>query len=307
MKNAAVVRIIAAAVTAAYNIDDAKSLRTIAAPRQKLMNARATLVATTTFAVVELGLLEEESVDIEDWEHPTDHCKLKSMTDTTAADLARSLVLTLRAHSHAAYWVGGCVRDLLLKIVPKDYDIATSATPAEVLALLPDAQQVGAHFGVVLVAEAGVDVEVAPFRSDDSYLDGRHPGEVRFETDPRQDVLRRDFTINALLMDPESGEVLDWVGGKADLRDGVIRAIGEPARRFEEDHLRMLRAVRFAARFGYTIEPATFAAIREQSAKIQRISAERIRDEFTRILTVAGERRGFHLLDGHGCSNSVPN
>jgi tRNA nucleotidyltransferase/poly(A) polymerase len=269
------------------------------------MKARATLVATTTFAVEELGLLEEESVDIEDWEHPPDHCKLKSMTDTTAAGLARRLVLTLRAHSQEAYWVGGCVRDLMLELAPKDYDVTTSATPAEVLALFPDAQQVGAHFGVVLIAEGGAHVEVATFRSDHSYIDGRHPGEVRFETDPRQDVLRRDFTINALLMDPESGEVLDWVGGKADLRDGVIRAIGDPARRFEEDHLRMLRAVRFAARFSYAIEPATFAAIREQSAKIQRISAERIRDELTRILTEGGARRGFELLDETGLLKEI--
>jgi poly(A) polymerase len=159
---------------------------------------------------------------------------------------------------------------------------------------------VGAKFGVVLVNRGGATVEVVTFRSEQAYQDGRHPGEVRFETDPRRDSLRRDFTINALMLDPFTGEVIDHVDGRADLEAGVIRAIGDPAARFEEDHLRMLRAVRFAARFGFAIEPATMAAVRRCHADIRRISAERVRDELTRILTEGGARRGFELLDETG-------
>jgi len=159
---------------------------------------------------------------------------------------------------------------------------------------------VGAHFGVALVREGDAEVEVATFRSDHSYLDGRHPGEVRFETDPRQDVLRRDFTINALLMDPQSGEVLDFVAGRADLEAGLIRAIGDPEARFAEDHLRMLRAIRFAARFRFHIDPATFTAIRRLCLRIRDISAERIRDELVMILTEGGAVRGLDLLDESG-------
>jgi poly(A) polymerase len=159
---------------------------------------------------------------------------------------------------------------------------------------------VGAHFGVVIVRSDSTEVEVATFRSDHSYLDGRRPTAVEFETDPRQDVLRRDFTINGLLLDPETVQVLDFVGGREDLRAGIVRAIGDPAVRFGEDHLRMLRAIRFAARLGFEIEPATFAAIQKLRAKIGAISAERIRDELVRILTEGGARRGFELLDASG-------
>ncbi|MBM3748109.1 MAG: CCA tRNA nucleotidyltransferase [Acidobacteria bacterium] len=201
---------------------------------------------------------------------------------------------------HAAYLVGGCVRDLLLGREPADYDLATDAPPERVLALFPGAHLVGAHFGVALVREGDAEVEVATFRSDHSYLDGRHPGEVRFETDPRQDVLRRDFTINALLMDPQSGEVLDFVAGRADLEAGLIRAIGDPEARFAEDHLRMLRAIRFAARFRFHIDPATFTAIRRLCLRIRDISAERIRDELVMILTEGGAVRGLDLLDESG-------
>ncbi len=214
--------------------------------------------------------------------------------------LARSIVATLRRQGFQGWFVGGCVRDALLGRQPKDFDVSTDARPDQVLALWPKAHQVGAKFGVILIAEEGAAVEVVTFRSDDAYHDGRHPDSVRFETDPRQDVLRRDFTINALMSDPFTGEVIDHVGGRDDLARGIIRAIGDPEERFEEDHLRMLRAVRFAARFGFAIEPATMAAIRTLHADIRRISAERIRDELTRILTEGGARRGFELLDQSG-------
>ncbi len=218
----------------------------------------------------------------------------------TSELLARSIVARLRASGHAAYFVGGCVRDLLLGRAPKDFDVATSAQPDQLLALFPRADRVGVHFGVVLVHEAGAQVEVATFRADLEYRDGRHPEGVRFETDPRADVLRRDFTINALLLDPETGAILDFAGGRADLEAGLIRAIGEPLKRFGEDHLRLLRAVRFAARLGFTIEPATFDAIRALAAAIHSVSAERVRDELARILTEGGAKRGFELLDATG-------
>jgi len=192
------------------------------------------------------------------------------------------------------------VRDLLLGREPKDYDVATDARPEQVVTLFPDAQLVGAHFGVVLVHDKDAEVEVATFRSDHAYRDGRRPSGVDFETDPRQDVLRRDFTINALLMDPETGQVLDFVGGRADLDAGLIRAIGDAEARFREDHLRMLRAIRFAARLGFRIEPATMAAILRLRELIRVVSAERIRDELARMLAEGGARRAFELLDESG-------
>jgi len=173
-------------------------------------------------------------------------------------ELARQIVTRLKASGHQAYFVGGCVRDLLLGGEPKDYDVATDAQPSEISALFPKSDLVGAHFGVVLVHDSGAQVEVATFRSDHAYVDGRHPEAVDFETDPRQDVLRRDFTINALLLDPDRDEVLDFVGGRDDLHNKIVRAIGDPETRFREDHLRLLRAVRFAARLNYQIDPATF-------------------------------------------------
>ena len=218
----------------------------------------------------------------------------------TNDSLAGSIVSKLRTAGHSAWLVGGCVRDLLLGRVPKDFDVATAATPGELLKLFPGAGQVGAHFGVVLVHEGGAHVEVATFRSDLDYADGRRPTAVHFETEPEQDVLRRDFTINALLLDPETNEVLDYVGGRADLAAGVIRAIGDPFRRFQEDHLRLLRAIRFAARLNFAIEPATFAAIQALAPAIRMISIERVRDEISRILTEGGARRGFELLDASG-------
>ncbi len=181
----------------------------------------------------------------------------------------------------------------------------------ELLRPFPAADQVGAHFGVVLVHDDGAQVEVATFRSDLEYQDGRHPVGVRFETDPRQDALRRDFTINGLFLDPVSGQdllsgkLLDWVGGRADLDARLIRAIGDPVRRFREDHLRLLRAVRFAARLGFEIEPETMAAIRGEARSIHSVSAERVRDEIARILTEGGARRGFGLLDATGLLHEV--
>lgn len=220
-------------------------------------------------------------------------------------DLAISITRRLREAGHVAYLTGGCVRDLLLGRAPKDFDVATSAQPDELLRLFPGADQVGAHFGVVLVHKENAQVEVATFRSDLEYRDGRHPEGVHFETDPRQDVLRRDFTINALLLDPVSGEVLDFVRGRQDLDSKRIRAIGDPERRFREDHLRLLRAVRFAARLGFEIEAETFAAIQRLAPLIRSVSAERVRDEIARILTEGGARRGFELLDAAGLLREV--
>jgi putative nucleotidyltransferase with HDIG domain len=211
----------------------------------------------------------------------------------------------LRSAGYSAYLVGGCVRDLLLGREPKDYDVATAARPDDLLRLFPRADRVGAHFGVVLVREGKTQVEVATFRSDMEYLDGRRPVGVQFETDPREDARRRDFTINALLLDPVSGEVLDFVGGRADLEARLIRAIGDPPTRFREDHLRLLRAVRFAARLGFEIEPATFEAIRHGAPMIRDVSAERVRDEISRILTEGSPRRGLELLDATGLLHEI--
>jgi tRNA nucleotidyltransferase/poly(A) polymerase len=220
--------------------------------------------------------------------------------DTSGARLAQSIVAQLHAHGAKAYLVGGCVRDRLLGREPKDYDVATDAPPGEILRLFPDAWQVGAHFGVMLVRREGAEVEVATFRSEHSYEDGRHPSHVSFETDPRQDALRRDFTINALLQDPLTGEVLDFVGGRADLDARLVRAIGEPGARFREDHLRLLRAIRFAAGLGFQIEGGTLAAIVSLARLIQNVSVERVRDEITRMLTQGSARRAFELLDQLG-------
>lgn len=218
----------------------------------------------------------------------------------TAAELARQVVEKLRRAGHSAWLVGGCVRDRLLGREAEDYDVATGARPERILELFPRSGVVGAHFGVVLVRADGCEVEVATFRSDRAYSDGRHPDAVEFETDPRMDALRRDFTVNALFQDPETGEVLDFVGGLADLERRVIRAIGDPEARFTEDRLRLLRAVRFAARLGFEIEPRTMEAIKRAHALITTVSAERIRDELVRILTEGGARRGFELLDETG-------
>src|SRR5215472_11021359 len=215
----------------------------------------------------------------------------------TARELANSICEMLQRNKHQALLVGGCVRDLLLGREPADYDVATDATPVEVTGLFPESVAVGAQFGVILIPRDGLKVEVATFRSDVGYSDGRHPDCVVYSKTPQEDVQRRDFTINGLLMRHDSGEVLDFVGGREDLRAGVIRAIGDPERRFAEDKLRMMRAVRFAARFGFEIEAATFRAIRRQVKDIQQVSMERLRDELTKMLIEGAARRAFELLD----------
>lgn len=223
----------------------------------------------------------------------------------SAEGAARHVVETLRARGHQAFYAGGCVRDHLLGRMPKDFDVATSATPDLVLEMFPRTFAVGAHFGVVLVAKPGLDgkeiqTEVATFRHDGAYSDGRRPDAVQYTVDPREDVARRDFTINGMLCDPLTEEVLDFVGGQADLQSGLVRAIGEPARRFAEDKLRMLRAVRFAARFGFALEAETEHAIAAQAPTVHQVSPERVRDELTRMLTEGHARQAFELLDRTG-------
>jgi poly(A) polymerase len=256
---------------------------------------------------------------------------------TRPFEAALAIVAELRAAGYEAYLAGGCVRDLLLGREPHDYDVATSATPDVVLEMFPRTFAVGAHFGVVLVSTCGgadsacvageelappqVVTEVATFRSDGVYSDGRHPDAVRYTLSAEEDVRRRDFTINGLLLDvgrlfpqglksiSSSGldvraeartlqnAVIDYVGGRADLEAGVVRAIGRADFRFEEDHLRMLRGVRFAARFGFELEPQTAAAMRRLASKIAAVSRERVRDELTKMLTEGAARRAFELLD----------
>jgi poly(A) polymerase len=246
-----------------------------------------------------------------------------AMGTTPQFEAALQVVETLRAHKFEAYLAGGCVRDLLLGREPADYDVATNATPDVVLGMFPRTFAVGAHFGVVLVApqveDAGFTTEVATFRSDLAYSDGRHPDAVRYTTSAQEDVQRRDFTINGLLLDPlhplRGGglldecigdpriirdAVLDYVGGLVDLDAGVVRAIGRAELRFAEDHLRMLRAVRFAARFGFELEPETQRAIRSLAPRIHAVSRERVRDEITKMLTEGHARRAFELLDETG-------
>ena len=241
----------------------------------------------------------------------------------TARHHAAEIVRTLREGGHQAYFAGGCVRDLLLARDPADYDVATDATPQQVMRIFPRTLAVGEQFGVVLVpnsasehALSGEDarrstssryaaVEVATFRSDGGYSDGRHPDEVRFTKDPREDVRRRDFTINGMMLDPATNEVLDFVGGRDDLKAGIIRAIGDPELRFSEDKLRMLRAVRFAARFDYQIDPATLTAIQKLAPGIGQVSCERIREELTKMLTEGRARAAFELLDATGLLQEV--
>ena len=206
---------------------------------------------------------------------------------------AAQILKTLHAAGYTAFLTGGCVRDMLLARQPKDWDVATNARPDELTKLFVGAELIGAHFGVILWH----GVEIATFRSDGPYPDGRHPQTVTFETDPAKDAARRDFTINALFYDTQNQTVIDHVNGQADLNNKLIRAVGNPETRFAEDHLRLLRAVRFAARFEFEIEPQTRAAICNQSQLINNVAAERTRDELTKILTEPHPRRGFELLD----------
>ena len=213
---------------------------------------------------------------------------------------AGEIVRRLRSEEFEAYLVGGCVRDLVLGREPKDYDVTTDAIPEQVLRLFPDGLTVGAKFGVIIVPGEAGNIEVATFRSDGRYADGRHPNEVRYAKTPQEDVRRRDFTVNGLLYDPLSDQVLDYVGGQADIRGHRVRTIGDPYERFSEDRLRMLRAVRFAARFAFTLDPAALDAIQRLAPQIRDVSAERVRDEILKILTEGAARRGFELLDRSG-------
>jgi len=208
---------------------------------------------------------------------------------------ALTLARRLQEAGFTAYFAGGCVRDELLGLTPKDYDIATNATPAQVEKMFPGAHLVGAHFGVVVVRDGPDNFEIATFRTDGSYGDGRRPDKVQFST-PEQDAQRRDFTVNGMFLDPVSGAVIDYVGGQEDLRAGKLRAIGEAAARFREDHLRLLRAVRFATVLGYEIEPATWRAVVDHAESITRISTERVRDELMKILLHPRRLAGFDLL-----------
>ncbi len=214
-------------------------------------------------------------------------------------DAAIAVVRELRGHGHEAYLVGGCVRDMVMGIEPADYDVATSALPEQIMKVFPRTEGIGAQFGVVLVIYQGHPFEVATFRSDEAYIDGRRPSRVFF-TDAKQDVLRRDFTINGLLYDPIEKRVIDYVHGQEDIQAKLVRAIGDPRARFEEDKLRVLRAVRFGAKLGYTIEPATWEAVRAMASSIHQVSSERIRKELLRILTEGQAARGFHMLESSG-------
>lgn len=226
---------------------------------------------------------------------------------TSAERAARSIAARLHDEGYTAYLAGGCVRDRLLGREPKDFDVATDAVAATVQSLFKRTVPVGAQFGVMLVLEDEHAIEVATFRADATYDDGRHPSSVRFSS-PQEDAQRRDFTINGMFLDPRTDEVIDYVGGQADLNAKILRAIGDPDARIYEDRLRMLRAVRFAARLGFEIEPNTFAAIHKSAASIIDISWERIGDEIVRMLTDStngSARRAFELLDQSGLLAAV--
>ncbi len=221
---------------------------------------------------------------------------------------ARGLVRRLREAGFEGFYAGGCVRDMLLGQVPKDYDVATNATPDDVQRIFPRHVAVGAHFGVVIVMEGGHSIEVASFRSDGAYTDGRRPASVRY-TDAKEDAARRDFTVNGMFFDPlandGAGEVIDYVGGRADLAARILRAIGDPAARLAEDRLRLLRAVRFAAWLDFEIEPKTWAAVQAGAPEIHAISPERIRDELVKIFTAPTRVKGWDLLDASGLMKAV--
>jgi len=214
-------------------------------------------------------------------------------------DKAIGIVKRLRDEGYESYLAGGCVRDMLLGKTPQDYDISTNAKPDEIARIFPKTIPVGAQFGVLLVMIESEAFEVASFRHDGPYLDGRRPTHVRYGS-LQEDILRRDFTINGMVYDPITGQIIDLVGGREDLERKLVRAIGNPRSRFEEDRLRMVRAVRFAASLDFTIESETFDAIRELASTVKQISWERIGEEITRILTEGGAKRGFELLDWTG-------
>jgi poly(A) polymerase len=231
------------------------------------------------------------------------------MPETNAApdqmeQVARAIVRRLRDDNHTAYFAGGCVRDLVRGQRPKDFDVATDARPEQVQAIFPRTYAVGAHFGVIVVLEQGFQFEVATFRSDGLYIDGRRPVDVHFSS-AEEDARRRDFTINGMFYDPVAEKVIDFVNGRADLDAKIIRAIGEPEQRFAEDRLRMLRAIRFATVLGFEIAPDTWQAVMQRAASITEISAERIRDELVKILVSPNRLHGFDLLDRSGLLKSI--
>jgi poly(A) polymerase len=217
---------------------------------------------------------------------------------------ARRIVNRLRLHGHEAFFAGGWVRDFVLRRKPKDIDIATSALPDEVKGLFPNCRSIGAQFGVIQVLMYGHAYEVATFRSDHAYIDGRHPSSVTF-SGPEQDACRRDFTINGLFYDPVGNRLIDYVRGKADIQNRLIRTIGNPYERFAEDKLRLLRALRFSCDLGFTIIPETWNAIRELAPEILRISWERIRDELIKIFTGPTPDVGFNLLHASGLMQHI--
>src|SRR5881296_2294061 len=226
------------------------------------------------------------------------------MEASSMKEAARKIVERLRGEGHIAYFAGGCVRDIVRRVTPKDYDVATSATPETVQKLFPRTHAVGAHFGVIIVLENGFQFEVATFRSDDAYIDGRHPTAVHFSS-PEEDARRRDFTINGMFYDPVAEEVIDLVGGRADIAAKLVRAIGDPAQRFAEDRLRMLRAVRFATVLDYEIDKQTWDALVANASSINQISAERIRDELVRIFLSPNRVRGWDLVDSSGLMRAI--
>src|SRR5262245_22294735 len=217
---------------------------------------------------------------------------------------ATEIVRRLRSAGFEAYWVGGCVRDMLLGREPIDYDVSSSARPEQIEALFSRTIPVGKQFGVMLVLEDGTQFQVATFRAESDYADGRRPGRVEFSS-AKADALRRDFTVNGLFFDPVKEELYDWVGGKADLRAKIIRTIGVPTERFAEDHLRLLRAVRFAAQLGFEIERNTFDALRANTAKIGIVSEERVREELMRLFRPPHASSGLKLLRESGLLEHV--
>src|SRR5713226_4111469 len=226
------------------------------------------------------------------------------MEASSMKEAARRIVERLRGEGHIAYFAGGCVRDILRRVTPKDYDVATCATPETVQKLFPRTHAVGAHFGVIIVLENGFQFEVATFRSDEAYIDGRHPSAVHFSS-PEEDARRRDFTINGMFLDPASDKVIDLVGGQADIGAKLVRAIGEPGQRLAEDRLRMLRAVRFATALDYQIDERTWDALVASASSINQISAERIREELVRIFLSSNRVRGWDLLDASGLMSAI--
>src|SRR5437016_627281 len=227
-----------------------------------------------------------------------------AMEASSMKEAARRIVERLRGEGHIAYFAGGCVRDIVRRVTPKDYDVATSATPETVQKIFPRTFAVGVHFGVIIVLENGFQFEVATFRSDDAYIDGRHPTAVHFSS-PEEDAQRRDFTINGMFYDPVAEKVIDFVGGRADIGAKLVCAIGDPARRFTEDRLRMLRAVRFATTLDYEIDKTTWEALVANAPSINQISAERIRDELIRIFVSSNRLRGWDLLDSTGLMRAI--